>query len=575
MKRTFTLFTVLLLGSLASLHAADRPASGSIPTNLPVKNVRLILPAQSGPVAKNIGKVFVRQVQQRCEAKVMTDGDAPFTVELAIAPGNGAEGFGIEDRPGGVRIVGNDERGLLYGVGKLLRTSRYDQGGFTPSIWREISVPHKPVRGIYFATHFYNYYHAAPTEEIERYVEDLGLWGYNALVVWYDMHHFDGADDPQAVAFREHLHKILAAARRIGLDVGLGVIANEAYGNSPPTLRADPSAQRGGWYDCAVCPNKPGGMEYILDVLGGEFDWAADLSPRYVWIWPYDQGGCGCTQCRPWGSNGFLKAAERVAALARRKLPGTEIILSTWFLNEGEWQGLHKAFAEKKPFADYVLAEGTARPMPAKLPMVGFPEISMHNTFPWGGFGATPLPRRAEQQWNAVKHTSSGGFPYSEGIFEDITKAAIGQLYWSDRPTSESVREYIAFEFAPEVADEIAGVVATLEKNHHWRWWPDELKGVKLDLNWFPSRGAKPQADPGAEEAYATIQRVDAKLTPQARQSWRWRQLYLRALLDAELKANGGSPNARCNKAFAELIKIYHAEKANPAVRPPLPGGAQ
>ncbi len=80
-------------------------------------------------------------------------------------------------------------------------------------------------------------------------------------------------------------------------------------------------------------------MEYILEVLGAEFDWAADLSPRYVWIWPYDQGGCGCPQCRPWGSNGFLKAAERVAALARRKLPGTEIILSTWFFNEGEWQG--------------------------------------------------------------------------------------------------------------------------------------------------------------------------------------------------------------------------------------------
>ena len=246
------------MGSLASLHAADRRRRlEPLPTNLPVKNVRVILPAQSGPVAENIGKVFVRQVQQRCEAKVMTGGDAPLTVELAIAPGIGAEGFRIEDRPGGVRIVGNDERGLLYGVGKFLRTSRYDQGGFTPSIWRETSVPHKPVRGIYFATHFYNYYHAAPTEEIERYVEDLGLWGYNALVVWYDMHHFDGADDPQAVAFREHLHKILAAARRIGLDVGLGVIANEAYGNSPQTLAPTPvpSGEDGTTARCA--PTSP------------------------------------------------------------------------------------------------------------------------------------------------------------------------------------------------------------------------------------------------------------------------------------------------------------------------------
>ena len=56
-----------------------------------------------------------------------------------------------------------------------------------------------------------------------------------------------------------------------------------------------------------------------------------------------------------------------------------------------------------------------------------------------------------------------------------------------------------------------------------------------------------------------------------ARMSRRWRQLYLRALLDAGLKANGGKPDDRCNEAFAELIRIYHAENAIPGVRPPLP----
>ncbi len=213
--------------------------------------------------------------------------------------------------------------------------------------------------------------------------------------------------------------------------------------------------------------------------------------------------------------------------------------------------------------------------MPAKLLLVGFPEISMHQTFPWGGFGATPLTRRAEQQWNAVKQTSSGGFPYSEGVFEDLTKAAISQLYWNDRPVEDTVREYAAFEYSPEVAMDVAKVVATLEQNHHWRWWPDELQGVKLTMNWFPSRGARPQADPGAEEAYQTVRRIDGLLSPQARKAWRWRQLYLRALLDAELKANGGSPNTRCNEAFAELIELYHAQNADPCVRPPLPGGSR
>jgi len=560
MKRM--LYLSFLLGWLASpLHAEG------------TKSVRLALPPQPGPVVENVGRVFARRVQQRCDAKVVTTGEAPLVVELAVEPGVGAEGFRIEDRAGGgVRIVGNDQRGLLYGAGKFLRTSRYDGDGFTPGTWRGTSVPKKPVRGIYFATHFHNFYHDAPIEKIQRYVEDLGLWGFNVLAVWYDMRYGGkGIDDPTAVEFLARLRAISKAAKEIGLDVALIVIANESYTNSPAALRADTRGMRGAVYPWNICPSKSEGLKYILHVLGQEFDWAAGLDPRYVILWPYDAGGCGCAACRPWGSNGFLKASEAVAALARKKLPGAKIILSTWFLDEGEWQGLHKAFAEKNPFADYILAEGTTRPMPAGLPMVGFPEISMHETFPWGGFGATPLTRRAEQQWNAVKKASSGGFPYSEGIYEDITKAVLSQFYWNDRPAAETVREYVAFEFSPDVVDEIAQVIGTLEQNHHMRWWPGMLEGVKLDLNWFPSRGAKPQADPGAEEAYAAVQRVDAKLTPQARQSWRWRQLYLRALLDAELKANGGKPNDRCKAAFAELVEIYHAENANPAVRPPLP----
>ena len=168
---------------------------------------------------------------------------APLTVELAVEKGIGAEGFRIEDRQGGgVRIAGNDERGLVAGVGKFLRTSRYDKGGFTPGTWRGTSVPTRQARGIYFATHFHNYYHDAPVEEIERYVEDLALWGFNELAVWYDAHHFNGADDPKAVEFRKRLHAIMAAAKRIGMDVSLTLIGNEAYGNSPAELRATPGA---------------------------------------------------------------------------------------------------------------------------------------------------------------------------------------------------------------------------------------------------------------------------------------------------------------------------------------------
>lgn len=563
---------VLRAGVLA---AAGQPAAGcTVPAA--VKSVRLILPPDAGPVMGRIAKVIARQVQQRGEVNVIAGGEASLTVELAMAPGIGSEGYRIEDRPGGgVRITGSDQRGVLYGAGKFLRSSRYDQGGFTPGAWRGTSVPEKPRRGIYFATHFHNYYHEAPIEEIERYVEDLSLWGLNELVVWYDMHHFNGADAPKAVEFRKRLHDIMAAAKGVGMDVSITVIGNEAYADSPADLRAAPGGGRGGYYPCAVCPSKPEGMKYILKILGEEFDWAADLKPRSVWIWPYDQGGCGCAECRPWGSKGFMKCVAEVGRLARSKIPGVKIALSTWFIDNNEWSAIREQLARAKDLADELVFEPSngpgVDPKDPGLPAFGFPEISMHETFPWGGFGATPLTGRAQAQWNGAKGNSSGGYPYSEGIYEDLTKVVYSRFYWNNQSAAETVKEYIAFEFSPDAVEEIAGVVGTLERNHHFRWWPGELEGVPLEMNWFPSKGAKPRADPGAEEAYAAMQRVDGLLTPQAKKGWRWRQLYLRALLDAELKANGGKPNDRCNEAFAELIEIYHAENAVGTIRPPLP----
>ena len=68
---------------------------------------------------------------------------------------------------------------------------------------------------MYFASHFHNFYHDAPVEAVERYVGELALWGINALMVWYDMHHFTGIDDPAAQAMTD-------LAERGSLGVGNG-----------------------------------------------------------------------------------------------------------------------------------------------------------------------------------------------------------------------------------------------------------------------------------------------------------------------------------------------------------------
>jgi hypothetical protein len=530
----------------------------------PVGLVRITLPKDAGPVLKNISSVFARQVQQRCKAKVAEDLDAVLTVELAIEPGIGAEGFRIEDgKAGTIRIIGNDERGTLYGIGKFLRTSRYDQGGFTAGTWRGTSVPEKPVRGIYLATHFHNFYESAPVAEVQQYVEDLGLWGYNVVLLWYDMHLANGFNDPLAVSSRVRLHAIYNAAHAIGLDAAWGDIANGGYGNSPDSIRAV-NCGRGAQFKEDVCPSKPGGTEYILENAAKLLKEFSDVKPKYYFIWPYDNGGCDCEKCRPWGTNGYLRTARLLAEQQRKFNPESRTILGTWLFSHSEWLEINKMFSAQPPeYVDYMMNEWlndgtTPVGSPGGFPALSFPEITMLGWQPWGGYGATPLPERYQAEWRNRSSVLSGGFPYSEGIYDDINKIMFAQFYWKpDRSAADILKEYIAFEYSPNVVDEIIRVVGILEHNFK-----------------------REEIQQSAEDAFLLIQKSEEKMTLQAQLAWRWRILALRALIDQEIFRTSPRPvfkqvdsrgrytatiyrGEALSQAFTELSVIYHTEKTD------------
>jgi hypothetical protein len=533
----------IVLSSHSTVSAAETP-----PKKEAVKSVRLVLPGDASPVVKNIGAVFTRQVQQRCEAKVITTGDAPLTVELAVEKGLGAEGYRIEDRKdGGVRIAGNDERGVLYGVGKFLRTSRYEKGGFTPGSWRGTSVPEKAVRGIYFATHFHNYYHVAPIEEVERYVEDLGLWGFNVVMVYYDLHHFKSFDAPESQAFLQRERALLNTARRIGLDTALVIAANEGYAGDPKELRADMRGVMGGQFDTNLCPSKPEGRKLIVANFTQLFDAFADLQPRHLVIWPYDVGGCACEKCRPWATNGFLGVSEPLARLAKSKFPGAQITLATWGMKDDEIAALYKAFPTRPDWVDYFMTAQTFIPVIPEIPLekgvpggvaaLNFPDLCTCARNPVGGSGYLGFPNAFQQRWKKGAAIFAGGFPYSEGIWEDLSKVHYAQLYWqADRSAEEILKEYFAFEFSPNDAEELLKVSEIFERNN---------------------KQAEIGAD--ADQAWEILQRVDARLTPQARTAWRWRVFYLRGMMDHELRLTKGKLEGPVIKdIFEELKRLYY-----------------
>ena len=551
------------------------------------------------PLTDKIVELLARDVRERGGITLIeVTGSADIT--LALRDDIGAEGFCIEENGAGRRITGNDERGLLYGVGKYLRGCTFGAAGdadkaFQPSAWTGVSVPRRPVRGIYFASHFHNFYHDAPVEQVTRYVEELALWGCNTLAVWFDMHHYNGIADPEAQRMIARLRVILQAANRVGIGAALTTIGNEGYANSPEHLRADWTAGHDGYfapplghYHVELCPSKPGGLELILQYRAEMLAAFADLDIDYVWNWPYDQGGCTCGACAPWGANGFLKIAPQYAELIYRTLPRAKVILSTWYFDhfiKGEWEAFAQAIGPHQPaFADYLLADdyGDHFPdyplqhgAPGGLPMLNFPEISMYNMYPWGGYGANPLPQHLQRIWDASGQVLSGGFPYSEGIYEDLNKAINLQHMWGDVDAMATVREYAAGVASPQTADDIVRAIVLMEQNHaHSLATLPGRDGLQAKL--YPVGGGEPDlslmtpiAHPDAARQCDDILRsVEPKLTGHARAAWRWRLLRLRAAIDAEAARTGGRMSLALDAMLEELAGIYSARDAEPQVCP-------
>ena len=542
-------FFVLLLSAFLSAGAA------------PVGWVRIMLPPQANSSMRNTARILERQVAQRCGAKVTTSGVSALTLEFSVEPGFGAEGFRIADGPSGtIRVIGNDERGLLYGVGKLLRSSRFDQGGFTPGSWRGQSVPDGQFRAIYLASHFRSFYEAAPAAEAQEYLEDLALWGFNTVIVRFPQFQFQDFTDPGARKLLDQLRGLFRAAKAAGMDVGLVEAANQGFASTPREFLAQPVPDgwgRRGALGVNLCPAKPSARQLLLQNWAALLDQFSDTGLDWVVSCPYDEGGCGCPQCWPWGVRGHIELSKAVSQLARRKYPRCRFVLSTWLYDSppaGEWTGLARVLAEDKGWVDHLMADAHEdyprypldNPVPGDLPLLNFPEISMWGRSPWGGFGATPMPARFQRLWNQVKGKVRGGMPYSEGIYEDINKVICGQFYWAkDRAALDTVREYIAFEFSPDVVEDVATAVNLLEDTH-----------TKLSEK--------------STKARELLQQAEARLTPQARKSWRWRILYLRSVVDAERYASGeagSKANPVLKQAFEELTAIQHADHA--LQRPP------
>ncbi len=426
-------------------------------------------------------ELLVRVLKERIPVELCEEG---LQISLYIDPQiEVQESYRIDQMEEGWRISGADRLGLYFGIGKFLHTAKWSEQEFTPDPPQGMIAPACSLRVIYAANHFYNWYMTAPIDKITRYIEELVLWGYNALKTMVPLVNAMDFDDPVVTSQIERVKKMYDTAKKMGLKIMGGSAANQASNDLPLELRA--TYENGNWTNrgflgANACYSKPAAVEYMHQLRKKSFDFIQkhfDIDFDYISVWPYDEGGCGCDDCYPWGANKYLETVKDAYHDAKEFFTDTKMVVSTWVFDypddEGEYEGLYKRLKEDLSFVDYLLIDSHTEfpryPLEHEIvkPIINFPEIAMWELYPWGGFGANPMPERFQSIWDSCKHIISGGMPYSEGRYEDISKIQYIGYYWDpDRNYRDIFKEYINYELDIDAYDDIMEMIACIEKNH-------------------------------------------------------------------------------------------------------------
>lgn len=488
--------------------------------------------AAATPVERNAVRLLCRELDRRTGVapEVVEEGSAvsilvgtpdssPAVVALLGESGLqrladlGAEGFVIRVCDGTTVVASAGPNGVLYGVGRLLRDGVTAEGWVLPSHDVE-DAPALPVRDIYFADHMGNWYAHAEAAEVEEYLEEMALWGYNELMTCLEVKPGETFFDTVA-----RLHVLEDHARSLGMQVATVVQSNTAFVGPPPELKATPGPIPMA-YD--VCPSTPGGREFLVN---DKAEYLPIMQPyEVICLWPYDGGGCWCDACAPW-SGTYLDLSREIAATATGE---SEVRVSAWFFERdkpGEDDALF-AYLEQQPtwFRDIVAGAAEVRrwvehgrQVAQPYGVILFPDIAMFDGIPWGGRGANPAPRKWKAELTDTRTMAKGGIVYSEGRYDDINKVVWAQLLWNpDADPAETVRAYGRHYLGPEVAEHVATLVlaveegmASLPDNERWR------RGI-----------FHPEWDVLAES-------LERRLPTAVSSSWRWQLIRAKTRIEA------------------------------------------
>lgn len=532
-------------------------------------------------------------VTERLNKRGIIESDNPqLVINVNLDCNAQSEAFRITGSNNKITITADSLINCIAGIGSFLHNSRYTEDGIIPSTKRGLTKPDCELRCIYLANHFHNFFHAAPIDEIKTYIEDMALMGFNTLNMACPSINLNKSDVENIEKENQRLCAFFKIGKSLGMKLMTFAQTSQTYEDFPKELefiKHDANNNSGN----VMCISKEGALDIIISENKEYLETIKNngINLDYIMVWPYDEGGCNCEKCRPWGRNGYIKASKAVFENAKEIFPDASFICSTWtfdynreFANspeKSEWVGLSESLKEEK-WADIILADAheefprfpLENGVPGDLPLISFPEISMWGLYPWGGYGANPLPKRLTKIWHETEGILHGESLYSEGIYEDLNKYIISSLCEDyNRNPEETLANYSSYYIGCTDTEKFIKLINLIEYNH---WLMSDL----VDIDHVPQdiivAREELRAKTGieatgsvcdteaSEEAYKLAQEIDLTLPEWSRKDWRWRIIYIRVLLDYyRYSGTDINENETTLSAMHELIDIFHCLKRN------------
>ncbi len=482
----------------------------------------------SGPESKAV-QMLIEEVEKRSNIRWQRAEKAPANGAPVINIGQPAarpaplprEGYRLLTDKNSVSILGNDARGVLFGVGHLLRKLQITR---EQVVLREplnlTTAPKYPMRGHQLGYRpKTNSYDAWTLPMWEQYIRDLAVFGTNAIEL-IPPRSDDAADSPH---FPRSQMEIMIGMSRICDDYGIDVWI--WY----PALDQDYS--------------DPKQVEFALNEWGEVFKKLPRIDALLV-----PGGDPGHTPPKY-----LMPLLEKQTANLRRHHPKGQM----WVAPQGfsaEWLDEFLGMVKTEPawLAGIVYGPQMRWPLPklraavpAKYPIRQYPDIthSLHSQYPvpdWDSALAltegreviNPRPTQMAHIFRVTQPDTIGFISYSEGCNDDVNKIVWNGLGWNpDAEVTELLRDYSRYFISPALADSFAQGLFALERN--WEGAVVNNGGINSTLLQF--------------------QAMEQAATPQDLLNWRFQQALYRAYYDAYVRSRAIYETALEEQALSKL----------------------